>query len=815
MNNKGLLLLMMFVTSVIFSQDLKTVKGKITDKNGNPIENVTIVLSDLNKGVYSNSKGEFYLDKLKSKKIVLKASKIGYATIINKITLSTKNNIVNLVMLSKTEALKEVIVNGNLQQKNKSKVSTNRLGAKTIDMPNSSDVVGKSLIEQQQSLTLGEVMTNVSGVFQFNKGYGGVSETFGARGLSLRYLGFMFRDGIRFSTNQYLATPELQSFEKVEILKGGAAINFGYVSPGATINYVTKKPFFETKGTISFRYGSYDFIKPTLDYNFKLSEKLAFRFVSTTDMANSFRETVKTKRYFNYGAFRYLASENTTIDLNVEYLKDKRPFDFGLPIFEDRIITGTTIDNEGKEKPVYLQEKGQQRLYSKITKDLRKRFIGSPFNNRNSNQFNANLKLDSQLNEQWNLNIALGTSISDYDYVRTGSGFSNQYFLEGNDIRISRTLEKQSWIENGFGAQINLTGKYAVLGMKNRTSFSIDYDNRNQKTVNYNSIRGFDDVYLFNKNTIQKGLVTMDKSYLGDNKFVGVGISFQNLLSITDYLNLLASVRMDVVDGSSENVYLIDYSGNKPGDIVLKEYDDVAFTPSIGLTYKLTEDNSIFASFTNTFNPNNRFRLNDDDDILPSFYTNQFEVGTKNSFYAGRFNVNATYYIINSDDYVTSPNRPERHAIGPGTKYRGLEFDASAKPFEGLTLSANYSYIDAEYGEGGFFKAGTRPQQTPEHQLGFWSNYKFNSGALKNFSLNFGGQYTSERLGNDFYRGNNPYIQKAYTLLNAGVGYQQKNFDVNLKVTNILDEFTFFAYRYGSVNPIDPTQFSLTTRYRF
>ncbi|MBE7633241.1 TonB-dependent receptor [Tenacibaculum finnmarkense] len=815
MNNKGLLLLMMFVTSVIFSQDLKTIQGKITDKNGTPIENVTIIVSDINKGVYSNSKGAFILDKIKSNKICLKISKMGYGSITKNMTLSAENNFVSLVMSSKMEALKEVIVNCSLDKINKSKVSTNRLGAKAIDMPNSSDVVSKSLIEQQQALTLGEVMTNVSGVFQFNKGYGGVSETFGARGLSSRYLGFMFRDGTRFGTNQYLATPELESFEKVEVLKGGAAINFGYVSPGATINYVTKKPFFENKGSISFRYGSYDFIKPTLDYNFKLSEKLAFRFVSTTDMANSFRETVKTSRHFNYGAFRYLASENTTIDLNLEYLQDKRPFDFGLPIFEDKIITGYTTDAKGAKKPVYLQQKGQQRLYSKVTKDLRKRFIGSPFNNRNSNQFNANLKLDSQLDEQWNLSIALGTSISDYDYIRTGSGFSNQYFLEGNDLRISRTLEKQSWIENGFGAQINLTGKYAVLGMKNRTSFSIDYDNRNQKTVNYNSIRGFDDVYLFNKNTTQKAAVAMDKSYLGDTKFAGVGISFQNLLSITDYLNVLASVRMDVVDGSSENVYLIDYSGNKPGDIVFKEYDDVAFTPSIGLTYKLSQNNSIFASFTNTFNPNNRFRLNDDDEILPSFYTNQFELGTKNSFYDGKFNVNATYYMINSDGYVTSPNRPERHAIASGTKYKGLEFDLSAKPLEGVTLSANYSYIAAEYGEGGFFKAGTRPQQTPEHQLAFWADYKFNSGALKNFSLNFGGQYTGERLGNDFYRGNNPYIQKAYTLLNAGIGYQQKNFDVNLKVTNILDEFTFFAYRYGSVNPIDPTQFSVTTRYRF
>ena len=815
---KKITTLLMLMSIVLAYGQRIDIKGKINDKKGQAIENANIIIIETNKGTTTTLDGEYKLKDIKVKNITIKVSLVGYASITKKTTLKNGINTINFTLNSKTEQLDEVVVTDYLSSSNKVIATANRLGVKPIDMPNSSGIISADLIKEQQALTLGEAIANVSGVFQFNKGYGGTSETFGARGVSLRYLGFMFRDGLRFGANQSLATPELQAFEKVEVLKGGAAINFGYVSPGATINYVTKKPFYNTKGVVSLRYGSYDYIKPTLDFNAKLSSKLAFRLVSTADLANSFRETVKSKRYYNYGAFRYIASQNTTIDLNIDYLADKRPADFGLPIFDDRIVIGekddTSKDGKSIKKPVYMNETKVQKLYYKVTKDVRSRFLGSSFNNRNSNQLNSNLKLDTKLKDNWNLIVATAVSISRFNYLRTGSGFSNQYFLEGNDIKIKRSLEKQEWEENSYGAQANLYGKFDFLGMKNKTSFSIDYDNRTQNTTNYNSIKGFDETYLF-KRVPEKSLVIQDKTYLGKSKFQGFGLSLQNLLRINKHLNLLASVRLDKVNGGTKNKYLTDGKDNKKGDITDKKFDDVAFTPNVGVTYKFTESNSLFASYTNTFVPNNRFKLGEDDQVLPSYYTAQFEIGTKNSFLDNKIHTNITYYIMDANNYVTSPDIPERYVIGPGTKYRGIELDFSTQPIKGLTINTNYSYIDAEYNKGGRFKEGTRPQQTPKHQIGFWSRYRFNKEILHNFSINLGGQYTSERLGNDFYRGITPYIQEAYTMLNAGVGYKKGNFDLALKVTNLLDEFVFFSYRYGSVNPIDIRQFSLTTIYTF
>ena len=49
--------------------------------------------------------------------------------------------------------------------------------------------------------------------------------------------------------------PEVSSLEKVEVLKGSAALLFGNVAPGGILNMVTKKPSFKSGGEISMQMG--------------------------------------------------------------------------------------------------------------------------------------------------------------------------------------------------------------------------------------------------------------------------------------------------------------------------------------------------------------------------------------------------------------------------------------------------------------------------------------------------------------------------------------------------------------------------------
>ena len=92
--------------------------------------------------------------------------------------------------------------------------------------------------------------------------------------------------------------PEISSLERVEVLKGSAAILFGQVAPGGIVNMVTKTPKFNHGGEISMRAGSYDLYKPTFDVYGPISSSIAYRVNGAFETANSFRDQVNSKRYY-------------------------------------------------------------------------------------------------------------------------------------------------------------------------------------------------------------------------------------------------------------------------------------------------------------------------------------------------------------------------------------------------------------------------------------------------------------------------------------------------------------------------------------
>src|SRR4029078_5464936 len=118
------------------------------------------------------------------------------------------------------------------------------------------------------------------------------SERFYARGYSLG-ANNMFKNGSRINSS---TIPEVSSLEKVEVLKGSAAILYGNVAPGGIVNMVTKQPKFFYGGEVSLRAGSYGLIKPAFDVFGPLSKKAAFRVNSTYEKADSYRDAVNSER---------------------------------------------------------------------------------------------------------------------------------------------------------------------------------------------------------------------------------------------------------------------------------------------------------------------------------------------------------------------------------------------------------------------------------------------------------------------------------------------------------------------------------------
>jgi iron complex outermembrane receptor protein len=203
------------------------------------------------------------------------------------------------------EILNEVIITANKQPK---PVTALRSGLKPMDTPQSVQVIGSEIIEQQQSIRLSEVLKNANGVYVASA-RGGAQESFYSRGYDMS-ANNMFKNGFRYNAG---SIPEVSSLDRVEFLKGSAALLFGNVAPGGILNLVTKTPSFKSGGEISMQMGSYSFYKPSVDFYGPLNKYIAYRFTGSYENSESFRDVVKRERIYVNPSFLFNVSEKTQL----------------------------------------------------------------------------------------------------------------------------------------------------------------------------------------------------------------------------------------------------------------------------------------------------------------------------------------------------------------------------------------------------------------------------------------------------------------------------------------------------------------------
>lgn len=101
-----------------------------------------------------------------------------------------------------------------------------------IDTPFSIQVVSEDVMQDQQAYRLEDVIKNVSNTQSLPSIYSSAYENIQSRGFKSE----PFRDGKRI---MWLTLP-IANAERVEVLKGSAAIQYGRVEPGGMINVISK-----------------------------------------------------------------------------------------------------------------------------------------------------------------------------------------------------------------------------------------------------------------------------------------------------------------------------------------------------------------------------------------------------------------------------------------------------------------------------------------------------------------------------------------------------------------------------------------------
>jgi iron complex outermembrane receptor protein len=725
------------------------------------------------------------------------------------------------------EVLNEVTITTN---KSKKPVSAARSGIQVMDLPQSVQVIGNEVIEQQQAIRLSEVIKNANGVY-VGSARGGAQESLFSRGYDMSSNN-MFKNGFRYNAG---SIPEVSSLEKVEFLKGGSALLYGNVAPGGILNLVTKTPKFTRGGEIAMQVGSYSFYKPTIDFYGPLNNSIAYRITASYENSESFRDYVKNERIYVNPSFLFKISDKTQITLQGDYLSADWTPDFGTGIFGKTIL------------------------------DLpRNEFFGALWSTGNTKSSSASLLFNHDINENWKLNF--NSSFQSYRRTQTSTAQLNTIEANGN---WKRGLTKADGAEQIFGDQLSLQGTFNTGSVKHQIFTGVDYESSLAPSYTFGFFAPGKPADLLTTEANAINLYTYDYSTqstvipyparttkLTSTETQRFGAYFQDLVSINQYVKVLAGLRWSWQQSEANTTKEVIEKKNNV-NVITTAYENAlpvtgaktlnrAYSPKAGLVIQPTTDLSIFASYSNSFTPNTGATV-DSKPLDPSII-DQYEVGIKKDFWKGVLSTNVTVYQIAnnnlaqtaqflSDGVTQNANSNFKELVG-ATKGKGLEVDVTARPVEGLNIMAGYSFnetkVSKSSGTNGSLVVGDILARTPKHTANLSFFYKLPTGTLKGLTFGAIGNYIGDRTGgwNDHYLWTavTPATTPAtytitirdrdiplegYATVDASVGYEWKKISILCKLSNITNELNYTVHENYSVNPIAPRQVMASLRYKF
>ncbi|MEO6228713.1 MAG: TonB-dependent receptor [Ferruginibacter sp.] len=775
------------------------ISGSIKTSDGKPAAQVNIQLKEIKKSTVSTEDGSYTIQNIQPGNYTLIASFVGLQTIQQKISVTPIQKTFDFTLVENQNELKEVLII-SARNSNEKAVSIGKLPIKPMDLPQSVVTIDKDVLERQQNLRLSEVLANTTGIYVMGTTGGGQEELAG-RGYSYSSSN-TFKNGARFNNS---TMPEISALEKVEVLKGSAAILFGNVAAGGVINLVTKKPRFENGGSISFRAGSNSFYKPSIDIYGPLnsSKKIAYRVNTSYENSKSFRDVVKAERFYINPSFLFKLGNRTEILLEGDFLKDNRTSDFG----------SGAINYEIADIP-------------------RSRFLGAGWSYLHAEQRSVSVTTTHRINDKWQIRNLTSYQKYSNDLYGTSRPNASGQFVK-TDGTWARGLQRSGNEEKYAITQFDLTGNFNTGKIAHTLLIGADADKYITDSRAYaysNPAIGnkniYDTINIFDLDKYQQrtDIPTITPTTLTHTPTTRYGVYIQDLISVTSKIKLLAGIRYSVQESNGAYIDSVTSHGRTSIDNISNN----AFSPRVGIVYQPTKTVSLFTSYSNSFD------LNSGTDIYlnplaPSFI-NQYEAGVKTELFSKVLAANVTVYkILNSnlaqtallDANGNANNNNKIKELAGEVESKGLEIDVTTKPIYGVQIIAGYSYNQTKYVKSNTYMKGSKLRYNPEHTANLSLYYTFsNRTVLKGFNMGITSYYVGKRVAgrstrinvvNDTYK---LFSIPDYVQVDASAGYSFEKISLRLKLSNLFNQLSYYIHDDNSVNPIAPRQASATFSFR-
>ena len=637
--------------------------------------------------------------------------------------------------------------------------SATKLDVPLRDTPQAVQVVSKELIQEQRTLELKDALRNVSGVITAQGE--GRRDQFFIRGFDASR--DMLVDGMRDDSPYFR---DLGNVERIEVVKGPAAVLYGRGSAGGVINRVTKKPIDGSVREIAVSGGSFDQRRVDLDFGDALNSQSAFRVTGAYEAGNSFRDIVDSERFVLSPSFSWSPETDTRILLQTEFLHQNRTPDRGIP------------SANGRPANVPIQN-----------------FYGENYDFANTDAGKVRLNVEHVASDKLTLRNNFQFSAVDLNAVNTRTlGLTN------NNTQVRRQItyfpqDQFNYLNQSEAVYKLDTGvlRHTLLG-----GIEIGYQTRNLLAAGEIT----SSVSLQNP---QHVLAEPNRASLPafiDNDFSArtVGVYAQNLLELGEHWKALTGVRFDNFD-QQQNNHLTGLSQSRT---------DSVWSPRGGLVYQPNDEHAVYGNISRSFQPvGNDFFFNGADlaSIKP-LESLQYEIGVKSGWLSGRLTSTLAVFEITQSNIVTKdPNDPAGlRTVQVGEQQnRGVELDLSGTLLPGWKVFGSYAFTDAHITQSNNFAVGNRPGNIPEHAASLWSTYALGDA----FTFGGGVFYVGDRFALE----DNLVELPAYVRFDAMLAYRYKGWNLSLNVNNLSDSIYYeSANNNNQIQPGTPRTFIFTVR---
>lgn len=608
-----------------------------------------------------------------------------------------------------------------------------------LDIPQSIQVVPQNILEDQQILRVDDALRNVSGVV-------GRLDPFGS-GASLIIRGFstdsfsngpILRDGFRRTDN--LGSQETTNIERIEVIKGPSSVLYGQTDPGGIINLVTKRPLQEPFYELELQAGSRE-IRPSIDLTGPLNDEgtLGYRLNASYQTQNSYRgHDTDTEAFFVAPVLSWDISERTNLTVLAEYTDEERGFELGLPVIGNRVVD--------------------------VPRD---RVQNEPDDRLRSDTLALGYDIKHQFSDSWTLNHGFRYITQDYEVLTTLPFGTDE--TTGN---VTRLFADREYHSDDYSIQTNVVGEFNTGAIEHTLLAGIDlnfnrFDERFTRIdfANPTTLNIFNPAYGAPRPDLSD--VMPFPSF--DTESDRYGFFLQDQIEFSEQFILVGSLRYDIVDFRNLT--------NRDSD-----RNDDAFSPRIGAVYKPLETVSLYANYSESFEPSAGSTATGDS--LTPQQSSGFEVGIKAELLDNSLFATLSYFDITKKNVATTdPNNPFFSVATGEQRSQGVELDITGEITPGWNIIANYAYTDARITQDNTNSVGNRLSNSPQHSAGLWTTYRIQTGDLEGLGLGLGVNYVGERFGDLA----NSYEVDDYWLTNAALFYEQNDWRFGLNFNNVFD----------------------------